>query len=86
MMNVFPPVLNATKTDPRFDILTEFMVKVDGKDLCARLMEAGVPAGPVLDTAQVMNADHTKHRDMAAVCDCGKEPVHQSSSREPGGY
>ena len=51
------------------DILTEFMAKVDGEELCERLMEAGVPAGPVLNTAQVMNSDHTKHRDMAAVCD-----------------
>ena len=51
------------------DILSEFMANVDGEDFCKRLMEAGVPAGPVLDTAQVMNANHTKHRNMAAVCD-----------------
>jgi formyl-CoA transferase len=51
------------------DILTELMAKQDGENLCERLMEAGVPAGPVLDTAQVMKSDHTKHRDMAAVCD-----------------
>ena len=28
-------------------------------------MEAGVPAGPVLDTAQMYHHDHTKHREMA---------------------
>ena len=33
------------------------------------LLDAGVPCGPVLDTAQVMDAPHTKHRGMAAKLD-----------------
>ena len=38
----------------------------DGDDLCRRLLAAGVPAGPVRDTAQVMADEHTAHREMAA--------------------
>ena len=49
--------------------LTALMAAEDGEDLCARLMQAGVPAGPVLDTEQVMAAEHTRHRDMDAHCD-----------------
>ncbi|MBL23162.1 MAG: carnitine dehydratase [Rhodospirillaceae bacterium] len=49
--------------------LSELMATLDGEDLCARLMQAGVPAGPVLDTEQVMAADHTQHRGMDAQCD-----------------
>jgi crotonobetainyl-CoA:carnitine CoA-transferase CaiB-like acyl-CoA transferase len=47
-------------------------VEEDGEALCDRLMKAGVPAGPVLDTAQVMNAPQTHHRGMAAECDWWK--------------
>ena len=34
-----------------------------------KLLAAGIPAGPVLDTGQVMNAPHTEHRNMAAKLD-----------------
>jgi crotonobetainyl-CoA:carnitine CoA-transferase CaiB-like acyl-CoA transferase len=51
------------------DILTDLMASWDGEELCDTLMRAGVPAGPVLDTAQVMNSAHTRHRGMAAECD-----------------
>jgi formyl-CoA transferase len=51
------------------EALGALMAGVDGEDLCQRLLEAGVPAGPVLDTGQVMNAAHTKHRNMAAKLD-----------------
>ncbi len=42
---------------------------VDGEALCRRLLAAGLPAGPVLDTARVMNHPHTLHRGMAAAVD-----------------
>ncbi|MEK9662835.1 MAG: CaiB/BaiF CoA-transferase family protein, partial [Alphaproteobacteria bacterium] len=51
------------------EALAELMTDVDGEELCQRLLAAGVPAGPVLDTGQVMNAEHTKHRRMAAELD-----------------
>ena len=38
----------------------------DGEALCARLLAAGVPAGPVRDMAQVWSDAHTHHRGMAA--------------------
>jgi len=49
--------------------LGSLMADVDGEELCQRLLKAGVPAGPVLDTGQVMTAEHTKHRRMAAELD-----------------
>src|SRR3546814_4649165 len=65
--------------DPRFAInsdrvtnraelreeLLEAFAAVDGEALCTRLLAAGVAAGPVLDTGQVMAAPHTQHRKMA---------------------
>jgi formyl-CoA transferase len=41
----------------------------DGAELCQRLLAAGVPAGPVLDTGQVMTSELTAHRGMAAKLD-----------------
>ena len=38
--------------------------KVDGQAVCETLLKAGVPAGPVLNTAQVMEHPHTIHRGM----------------------
>mgnify|MGYP002836424048 CR=1 FL=1 len=49
--------------------LSDIIIKEDGEALCDRLMRAGVPAGPILNTAQVMNAEHTKHRKMNVHCD-----------------
>ena len=40
--------------------------RIDAETLCARLMGAGVPAGPVLDTRQVVEHAHTAHRAMLA--------------------
>jgi formyl-CoA transferase len=51
------------------DELAVLMANADGEDLCKRLLSAGVPAGPVLDTGQVMNHPHTIHRGMAAELD-----------------
>jgi crotonobetainyl-CoA:carnitine CoA-transferase CaiB-like acyl-CoA transferase len=47
------------------DELEKLMGHTDGHALCDRLLKAGVPAGPVMDTEQVMTHPHTVHRDMA---------------------
>lgn len=41
------------------------LAEVDGHELCARLLGAGLPAGPLMDTAETMEHPHTAHRDMA---------------------
>lgn len=51
------------------DELAALMAEHDGEALCQRLLAAGVPAGPVLDTGQVMTSDLTRHRKMAAKLD-----------------
>ncbi len=38
--------------------------QVDGEALTTKLLEEGVPAGPVLDVPDVINHPHTKHRLM----------------------
>ena len=50
-------------------ILGDLLAERDGEEVCESLLKSGVPAGPVLDTAQVMNGAHTKHRDMAVELD-----------------
>ncbi|MGH6620290.1 MAG: CaiB/BaiF CoA transferase family protein [Alphaproteobacteria bacterium] len=50
-------------------VLTGLLADKDGEEVCRKLLEGGVPAGPVLDTAQVMNSAQTKHRQMAAELD-----------------
>ena len=86
--------------DPRFkenrdrvvnrESLTEELEKllsdVDGFDLCDRLLRAGLPAGPVMNTEEVMNNPHTAHRDMAWSMDWYRAtgtPI--KFSRTPGG-
>ena len=46
------------------EILAAILAERDGEAVCRQLLEAGVPAGPVMDTAQVMDSPHTKHRGM----------------------
>jgi crotonobetainyl-CoA:carnitine CoA-transferase CaiB-like acyl-CoA transferase len=58
----------ANRTDLRDELLPAFAA-VDGEELCLKLLAAGIPAGPVLNTAQVMTAPHTQHRNMAAKLD-----------------
>ena len=41
------------------------MAQWDGEALAKTLMDNGVPAGPVLTVPEVMNAEHTLHREMA---------------------
>lgn len=46
------------------DRLQERLLAFEATDLCKQLLAAGVPAGPVLSTAQIMTHPHTKHREM----------------------
>ncbi|MEH6753423.1 MAG: CoA transferase [Alphaproteobacteria bacterium] len=58
----------ANKAALREELLSAF-ADVDGEELSLKLLAAGIPCGPVLDTGQVMNAPHTKHRKMDAKLD-----------------
>lgn len=40
------------------------LVRLDGTALCERLLAAGLPCGPIHNTAQVVAHPHTHHRDM----------------------
>ncbi len=65
--------------------LEKLMSHVDGYDLCDRLLRAGLPAGPVMNTEEVMNNPHTRHRDMDWSLDwyrCTGTPI--KFSRTPG--
>lgn len=44
--------------------LESVFASMDGSDLAARLIEAGVPAGAVLDVAESLAHPHTAHREM----------------------
>jgi len=58
----------ANRAELREELLPAFAA-VDGEELSLKLLAAGIPAGPVLDTGQVMTAPHTRHRQMAAKLD-----------------
>jgi formyl-CoA transferase len=63
---------NAGRVTNRAELTRELeaaMADVDGFDLCNRLLEAGLPAGPVMNTEEVMTHAHTLHRDMAWCAD-----------------
>lgn len=65
--------------------LEKLMAHVDGFALCDRLLEAGLPAGPVMNTEEVMTNPHTLHRDMRWSRDwytCTGTPI--KFSRTPG--
>lgn len=40
------------------------LVKIDGAEFAERLLSAGLPSGPIYNTAQVVAHPHTLHRDM----------------------
>ena len=79
---------NRDRTTNRQELTAELesvLVKLDGEEVCQRLLSGGIPAGPVLDTAQAMHAEHTRHRDMAVEKDwyrCVGTPI--KFSRTPG--
>ena len=65
--------------------LESALIRLDGEDVCNRLMKAGVPAGPVLDTAEMYHHEHTKHREMAVSHDWYKmSGIPIKFSRTPG--
>ena len=45
--------------------LNALLADTDGFELCKQLLGAGIPAGPIMNTAEVMSAEHTAHRGMA---------------------
>jgi formyl-CoA transferase len=87
-------------TDPRFatngarvtnrEALTEILearfAAEDGHDLTRRMLQAGLPAGPVLHVDEAMAAPHTAHREMVTELDGYRglgTPI--KMSRTPGG-
>lgn len=40
------------------------LMKIDGSEFSGRLLAAGLPAGPIYNTAQVVSNPHTLHREM----------------------
>jgi len=58
---------NIDRVNQRADLKAELesrLMKIDGAALCNQLLEAGLPAGPIYDTAQVVAHPHTEHRGM----------------------
>ena len=65
--------------------LESSLVKIDGAELCDRLAVAGLAAGPIHDTAQVVNHPHTLHRAMTVEQDWYKMTgIPIKLSRTPG--
>jgi len=65
--------------------LEGYLKNEDGVEICERLRAVGLPVGPVLDTAQVLNDSHTQYRGMAVKLDWYKgtsTPI--KFSRTPG--
>jgi crotonobetainyl-CoA:carnitine CoA-transferase CaiB-like acyl-CoA transferase len=46
------------------ELLETRFAEEDGHELCRRMLEAGLPAGPVLHVDEAMKAAHTAHRQM----------------------
>ncbi len=44
--------------------LVELLKDVDGHELCETLLASGLPAGPVMNTGEMMEHPHTTHRKM----------------------
>ena len=44
--------------------LVALLADKDGEAICMSLLKQGVPAGPILDMAGILNHPHTKHRQM----------------------
>lgn len=75
-------VVNRNALTAELEVL---LAERDGETLCEQLLQAGVPAGPVLNTGQVMQHAHTAHRQMAIELDwyrCAGTPI--KFSRTPG--
>lgn len=58
---------NIDRVNSRAELKAELesrLMKIDGAELCERLLQAGLPAGPIHNTAQVVAHPHTQHRGM----------------------
>lgn len=58
---------NADRVINRDELKVELearLIRLDGAALCETLLAAGLPAGPIHDTAQVVAHPHTRHREM----------------------
>ncbi len=80
---------NALRMDNRVAldaVLNAAFAATDAQDIALRLMQAGVPAGPVLTVDAVVQAPHTLHREMVVDIDGFRgigTPI--KLSRTPGG-
>jgi formyl-CoA transferase len=80
---------NALRMANRADLdaaLNAAFAATDAQDIALRLMQAGVPAGPVLTVDAVVQAPHTLHREMVVDIDGFRgigTPI--KLSRTPGG-
>ncbi|MBU2099402.1 MAG: CoA transferase [Gammaproteobacteria bacterium] len=62
------------------------LMKVDGSEFSERLLAAGLPSGPIYNTAQVVAHPHTAHREMIVSKDWYKMTgIPIKLSRTPGG-
>lgn len=81
-------VNNIDRVDNRIALKAEIessLVKLDGEELCSRLARAGLAAGPIHNTQQVVDHPHTRHRQMSIEQDWYKmagTPI--KLSRTPG--
>ena len=69
------------------EIIMAKLAEVDGVSFALELLKSGLPCGPVLDTGQVAESEHTRARGMVYEDDWYKgmgTPVRLS--RTPGGY
>jgi crotonobetainyl-CoA:carnitine CoA-transferase CaiB-like acyl-CoA transferase len=60
-------VSNATRVANRQELKAELesrLVRLDGAELAEKLLAAGLPAGPIYNTSQVVDHPHTSHRQM----------------------
>ena len=65
--------------------IESYLMKIDGNELCERLLSAGLPAGPIYNTAQVVEHPHTVHRSMNLAKDWYKMTgIPIKFSRTPG--
>ncbi len=79
---------NIDRVTNRDDLKAELessLMKIDGAELCDRLARAGLAAGPIHDTAQVVEHPHTRHREMSIEQDWYKMTgIPIKLSRTPG--
>ncbi|MEX2130868.1 MAG: CoA transferase [Pseudohongiellaceae bacterium] len=65
--------------------LESTLVRIDGLALFPRLLNAGLPSGPIYNTEQVVNHPHTLHRQMSVEMDWYKmSGIPIKMSRTPG--